>query len=1317
MNWAKVLKRTLLVAAGMVVLLVAAAYVIVHTKAFSNFVLRKTIQEAESATGSRVDIRGMEIHWNKLDVDLYGLVIQGKGAPPQPPLFRAEHIGVGLKIISILRRKVDLSELVVDQPVLDLRVDAQGQTNIPASPTKSSTSPADALFNLAIGHLAVKSGQILYKDAELPLSVDLRDFHANSNYGLLTGKYQGTLDYDQGHVRLEDFNSIEHAAQIKFTASRSELDVEPLVVTSGATHLTTNLKLTNYDSPDVQGTYSGNISTVELGRVLKTSDLPVGLVDVNGSLRYRYLPNGSFLQSVYVDGKLSTPRLAVQFDRASTVMQAVKGAFSLDQGNLHVADVEADLLRGHLKGQGEMLNLAGSPSTKVSAELTGISLEAVNNALPPGPYDRVRVAGNANISAQASWPSRIQDIATHLRIAITAPNRQTAAPSIPVNGLLDVRYDGARNSVAFGQSHLQTGSTQISLLGTLSKNSNLTLQANTTDLHELTALVSEISAATSTTSNAAPASLPDLHGQAHFSGVLSGPAKDPKLQGQLTASNVQVDGSEWRSIRTNVQLSSSQVSLQNGMLQSATRGQLIFSASAGLDHWSLGPASALSIQTSASNLSLAALEHLAKQNYPVDGTVSADISINGTKQNPSGHGSVQITKASAWDQPVNNFSAKFDASGSAIKSTAELQLPAGNVNANVTFEPQTKRYDASVDTSGFKIGQLQAVQQRGMNISGLLTASARGQGSLDNPQLSAKLQISQLQFRDQSISSVDAALNVAQQHANFTLHSVVAQGDVEAKGDVALTGDYNSTATLDVRALPVGALLETYIAGVPPGLHGQTEIHAELNGPLKQPSLVQAHVEVPSFNLAYEAANLSLVRPLKLDYRQGIATLQETEFKGTGTDLTLRGVIPIKSNGTSFNIGANGTMDLSLLQGFARGVKSSGHIDLQVNGKGDLNNPSVQGQVKLVNAYFSSDSSPLGIEGVNGQINLSGRRFEIAQLTGQAGGGKVSVQGFMVYGSPSNFNLSVQTDSVRLRYPEGLRSVLNSNLQLSGTTAASMLTGRVVVDRLSFTQQFDLANFAAQFTSGVSAPSSSPFEQNMKLNIAVQTSQNINLASSQLSIQGAANMNVVGTAADPVILGRATLSGGDLFFMGKRYEVQSGTIEFPNPVQTEPVLNLYIKTTVQQYDITLNLTGPADRLRTNYTSNPPLPASDVINLLTSGVTAEESAANNTPASTSAESVVASGVAGQFSGKIQKLAGISQLTIDPLAASNTTDPGAQVSIQQRVTGNILLTFSTDVTSTQATTVQVQYRMTRQTSVSVLRDQNGGYAIDVRYHKTF
>jgi translocation and assembly module TamB len=98
-------------------------------------------------------------------------------------------------------------------------------------------------------------------------------------------------------------------------------------------------------------------------------------------------------------------------------------------------------------------------------------------------------------------------------------------------------------------------------------------------------------------------------------------------------------------------------------------------------------------------------------------------------------------------------------------------------------------------------------------------------------------------------------------------------------------------------------------------------------------------------------------------------------------------------------------------------------------------------------------------------------------------------------------------------------------------------------------------------------------------------------------------------------------------------------------------------------------------------------------------------------------VLAQGVSGKISGKIERLTGISQITIDPLATNNQTNPGSRVAIQQRVSGNLLLTFSTDVTSTQNESIQVQYQATKNLSISVLRDQYGGYAADVRLHKSF
>jgi translocation and assembly module TamB len=187
--------------------------------------------------------------------------------------------------------------------------------------------------------------------------------------------------------------------------------------------------------------------------------------------------------------------------------------------------------------------------------------------------------------------------------------------------------------------------------------------------------------------------------------------------------------------------------------------------------------------------------------------------------------------------------------------------------------------------------------------------------------------------------------------------------------------------------------------------------------------------------------------------------------------------------------------------------------------------------------------------------------------------------------------------------------------------------------------------------------------------------------------------------------------------MGNRYQVQSGTLIFSNPVRTVPTINLYVTTVVQQYNLTLNFLGTLDRLRTNYTSDPALPAVDIINLLAFGKTTAQAAATATPASVGAQAVIANGLTSQVSGRIEKLAGISQLQIDPSLGGDNNNPGARVAIQQRVTSNILFTFATDLTSTQNEVVQVKYQTKGRLALSLTRDEYGSFAIEAKIRKKF
>jgi translocation and assembly module TamB len=70
-----------------------------------------------------------------------------------------------------------------------------------------------------------------------------------------------------------------------------------------------------------------------------------------------------------------------------------------------------------------------------------------------------------------------------------------------------------------------------------------------------------------------------------------------------------------------------------------------------------------------------------------------------------------------------------------------------------------------------------------------------------------------------------------------------------------------------------------------------------------------------------------------------------------------------------------------------------------------------------------------------------------------------------------------------------------------------------------------------------------------------------------------------------------------------------------------------------------------------------------------------------------------------------------------SGSNQSNPGARIAVQQRVSGNLFVTFATDVTSTQDQQVQVQYNLNPRWSLDAVRDQNGGIGVDAKYRKTF
>jgi translocation and assembly module TamB len=1309
----RLLKVTAWIAISLVALLVIAGIAVtalLHSARFHNYVLATVQKKASESIGTQVQLQNFALNLSTLSLDLYGLTVHGAAPYPNPPLLQVAHAEAGVRIVSILRRKWYLDSFVVDHPVVKVFTDAHGVTNIPVIKSSGSSSSNTSLFDLGIRHAALSQGVVYYNDRQSALSADLHNVDFRASFDSLLQKYSGKLSYTDGHVQSGSFKPIPHNLDAEFDATPTTFHLTQARLTSETSQVVLNATLQDYSHPRVQGHYDATLDAGQFKRMLENPSVPVGLIRASGTVDYQEIANRSLLDTVVVKGDLNSKQLDVQTPDVRSQIRDIAAHYTLENGDAELTGFRASLLGGVVTSTGKMSNIDGSPRSKFNASLRGIRLADVNRALKSSAVPKnITLAGVLNADANAAWGKTFDDVVAHTDASLHA-SVSKGASQVPVESVIHGTYTGGNQELALKQSYLRTPQSTLTINGVVSQRSSLDLKFESDNLAELETVADLF------TTSAQPLG---LAGTALFQGTVRGSTSAPHLIGQLTASQFKVNGTEWRVLRTNVDVSPSLASLQHADLEPASHGKITFDASAGLHKWAFTDSSPLQVNLNASQLDVQDLVKLSGQQVPVTGTLAANVQMHGTELSPIGQGNLSLTHLTAYDQPIKSATLTFAGTGDEVHGDLGVQLPAGDVQSKVSIRPRQKSYIAQLTASGIQLDQLQALQAQKIDAKGVVSIQAKGAGTFDNPQLDATLQIPQIEVQNQKIADVNLQMNVANHLANANLTSAAVGTQIKANAKVNLTGDYAADATLDTQTIPLQPIFAIYAPDQAQDLTGQTEVHGTLHGPLKNKKLLEAHITIPTLKLAYSnTIQLTETAPIRVDYKDTVVTLQRSGLKGTDTDLQFSGSMSTANNGP-VSLLLLGTVNLQIAQLFEPDIRSSGELKFNVNTNGATNSPNFAGEVDIVDANFASGDLPVGLQHGNGVLSLTKDRLNITKFQGTVGGGTLTAQGGVAYRPNIQFDLGLSANGVRALYPDGVRETVNANLRLAGTTDNAVLGGQVNLADLSFTPAFDLNSFINQFSGGVTPPPTPGIAQNIQLNVGLNSQNNINLVSRTLSINGSANLRVRGTAAQPVILGRVNLSGGDIILNGDRYLLNGGTIEFVNPSETQPVVNLSLNTTIQQYNISMRFTGPIDQLRTNYSSDPSLPSADIINLLAFGTTTEADAQTSTPANQAAATLVASQVSSQVTSRVSKVAGISQLSINPVLAGGTSQgpPGANITIQQRVTGNLFVTFSSNVASTQNQTIQGQYQVSPRLAISTTRDQSGGIAVDAQIKKTW
>jgi translocation and assembly module TamB len=712
---------------------------------------------------------------------------------------------------------------------------------------------------------------------------------------------------------------------------------------------------------------------------------------------------------------------------------------------------------------------------------------------------------------------------------------------------------------------------------------------------------------------------------------------------------------------------------------------------------------------------------MAGYDYPLTGTLDMHLEAHGTQADRQGKGSIVLSKAVVYGEPVEHLGATLRLTGNEVQlSDISATYRGGNISGTASHDFASNAYGFNLAGANFDLAKIPQLQEHKVAVDGTMAFRAQGSGTLSEPTINATIQLHALALDHETAG--DYTLNAVTEGDQLRIEgrSQFEQAELAIDGTALLRGDWPSNIDLHFNHFDADSLLRSYLQGKITG-HSAIAGDVRLQGPLRHARDLSVTGSFSDFFVSVEEVDLRNDGPVRFSISKQQLKFDEFHFVGERTDLRGSGTINLTAQ-RQLDLTAHGRVNLRLIETLNHDFTSSGVVTVDATVGGTVASPKAQGRLQVANGAISYVDLPSGLSEMNGSLLFNEDRVQIETLTAHSGGGLVTLGGFAtLHNGRSTFDFTIHGEGVRLRYPPGVSSTADANLHFSGSTEASTLSGDVTVTKLSVTPGFDFGAYLARNAQSSPLPQTNPLLNRIRLDVHVVTTPELRMQTAIVRLSGDADLRLRGTAAKPALLGRADVIEGEVFFNGSKYHLERGDVSFISPVTITPILDLQMSTRVRDYDITVSLNGEANKLKLSYRSEPPLPEADIVALLALGRTREESAQlsqSGQPFSQEASNAILSeALNATVSNRVQRLFGGSRIKIDPQGLSTETNParGPQVTIEQQVTNDLTLTYSTNVSQTSQQIIQVEYNISRNVSLVAIRDQNGVVSFDVRVRR--
>ncbi|MGH9702872.1 MAG: translocation/assembly module TamB domain-containing protein [Candidatus Acidiferrales bacterium] len=1272
------------------------------------------IHRIEQMTGARVELGAFHFHLAHIRVELDDLTLHGKETEDLPPFVHVDRVRASIRIISFLEKKISLEDLEIDRPSVAVRIDENGATNVPAPAVHKQSRPwREQLFDLAIQKLRVNDGSILFNNARTPLAVEGNNFRFALDFDAVTpghGTYAGRLDWQQFEIAAKRYLPFASGVSAKFTLGRDTFSLDELYWRLPHSELDVRAELANFRSNAWNIRYRGKLDLLDINTILRKPHVPGGVVDFSGQADYR---DGDW----HASGHHAAHQISLPYQWFHDKQIESSGRFEATKDKVMLPEFEARAEGGKLTGRLEMNphTLAFRVDAKVRGDSLASLLAAVDN--PSLPVHTLHWDGIVDVDAVTTWTADFKHFRSVGESRWSPPT--TLAPgTIPTTALIHFDYSADRRDAQLTQSQITTPTMRLNIDGALSAvDCTLETRLEADNLLEWDEFINYLRG---------PDSEPRrISGRTVFQGRVLGPLGGPTFVGHVKTFDAHYEQYAWDEIEGDLNYSPDEFRLDHatvrrGKSNAALDLQLSFDGD-----WGFLPESPWKLTIKFDQDPLEDIQGLFGTNYPASGLLSGEFTGGGTRALPTLGGDFVLAKVNAWSVQVDEFRGRLGLTGDEVRiSNGRISKQAARMSGDFAYRFEDKSVDFKLSGSDISLDQIEKLQSASMPIGGTVSFDLAGKGPWLAPQVNGTLRLAKLRIGGEVQGDLQGKLDSDGRNTRLQLTSKMANGDLQGEFNLGLSGDYPYTGELTVQNVDLDPFIRIGLHLKAVTGHSSVDGHFALKGAVRKPGSLEIQAEISRIKFDYQFVDLQNVDAIRLVYRRDEIRVEQAHIKGSNSDFRFSGFARFAGD-HSLDLKLAGSVNLQLITGFVPALEATGAAQIDAGIQGTTSNPQITGRLRVEDASARYGDFPAGLSHVKGDLVFDKTRLYFDQLTAEAGGGLLKMDGSVTYGDGGlRYEINTHANRIRLRYPEGMSWLIGGTLRFNGTTDAGTISGNLVMDRLLLGQGVDLSTLiVSSKDSGHGPATNSPFLSNLQFDILVDSGPDARLQWEGANVSTEGSLRVRGTWDHPIMLGHIHLISGEMSFRGNRYTLSRGDINFSNPFRLDPVLNIEATTTIQQYQITLDFSGPASHLSLAYRSDPPLPSADVIALLALGTTSEESALRSSSAGQSqnfgATALLSEALTSQIGGRIQHLFGISRFRIDPFLSGTSTEQNAaaRITIQQQVTRDLMITYSTNTTSDQEQVIEVEYAIRRDISIVALRDNNGTFGLDVKFTKRF